>query len=155
MFIHIKGNQANIYRFGIGEEIYILKHYYKWENNEALILSKLSHPNIIKLQTSGLINGEQCVIMNYFEGKPLDKINNKISTQLDSVLSYFKKIGLKHRDLNPTSILVDGEDEIKIIDFGWASMPNIPLRQIVPPTINGYYSSDDDKAVEMLKEKFK
>ena len=105
--------------------------------NEIEILSKMDHPNIIKLfevyedpKYFYLIN-DLCT-----GGELLNKILNKkketpfnekeavnIFKQLVSAISYCHNINIVHRDLKPENILFVNDDinsPIKIIDFGFS-----------------------------------
>ena len=104
--------------------------------NEINILSKVDHPNIIRLYE--IFEDERYIslIMEYCQGGELfQKINDlaekdqsfsekeavKIFKQLMSAVSYCHSQGICHRDLKPENILFltkDPNSPIKIIDFG-------------------------------------
>jgi len=104
--------------------------------NEINILSKVDHPNIIRLYE--IFEDERYIslIMEYCQGGDLfTKINDlaekdqsfsekeavKIFKQLMSAVSYCHSQGICHRDLKPENILFltkDPDSPIKIIDFG-------------------------------------
>lgn len=96
---------------------------------ELSILKRVNHPNIIKLYE--LIETEKkiYIVTEYVDG---GELYQNIITQgkLDPGLakSYFYQIvqgikylhqnGIVHRDLKPENIIIDGNQTIKIIDFG-------------------------------------
>ena len=104
--------------------------------NEINILSRVDHPNIIRLYE--IFEDERYIslIMEYCKGGDLfKKINEladkdqsfsekeavKIFKQLMSAVSYCHSQGICHRDLKPENILFltkDPDSQIKIIDFG-------------------------------------
>ena len=104
--------------------------------NEINILSKVDHPNIIRLYE--IFEDERYIslIMEFCQGGELfQKINElaekdqsfsekeavKIFKQLMSAVSYCHSQGICHRDLKPENILFltkDPNSPIKIIDFG-------------------------------------
>ena len=104
--------------------------------NEINILSRVDHPNIIRLYE--IFEDERYIslIMEYCKGGELfKKINEladkdqsfsekeavKIFKQLMSAVSYCHSQGICHRDLKPENILFltkDPDSQIKIIDFG-------------------------------------
>ena len=104
--------------------------------NEINVLSKVDHPNIIRLYE--IFEDERYIslIMEYCQGGELfTKINDlaekdqsfsekeavKIFKQLMSAVSYCHSQGICHRDLKPENILFltkDPNSPIKIIDFG-------------------------------------
>ena len=102
--------------------------------NEAAILNKLNHKNIVRI-TDFIEEPEGLhLIMEYVEGRTLDKIIGKevgpipyekalpIFTQILEGINYAHKQGVIHRDLKPSNIIVTPENEIKITDFGIARM---------------------------------
>ena len=104
--------------------------------NEINVLSKVDHPNIIRLYE--IFEDERYIslIMEFCQGGELfQKINElaekdqsfsekeavKIFKQLMSAVSYCHSQGICHRDLKPENILFltkDPNSPIKIIDFG-------------------------------------
>jgi serine/threonine-protein kinase ULK/ATG1 len=98
---------------------------------EVDILSKLSHPNIIKLYESFYHNGilyivlEKCkselhtILKNDYCDLSLET-KNKWIIQLLSGLLYLHKNNIIHRDIKSQNILVSDDDNIKIIDFGFS-----------------------------------
>ena len=86
--------------------------------NEASLLAKLQHPNIVSLfdfseEESGLY-----LIMEYVEGIPLDEYIATVSGAVPSeraipimkkildAFSYAHKMGIVHRDIKPSNIII-------------------------------------------------
>ena len=104
--------------------------------NEINILSKVDHPNIIRLYEIFEDNRYISIIMEYCTGGDLfQKINElaekdqsfsekeavKIFKQLISAVSYCHSQGICHRDLKPDNIIFlnkEPNSQIKVIDFG-------------------------------------
>ncbi len=103
---------------------------------EALILSKLNHPNIVQLydfwdRPEGLF-----LIMEYVDGISLDryihrivrgplplKLATDIFLQVLDAFQYAHDQGIIHRDIKPSNILIRKEREYyqaKVLDFGIA-----------------------------------
>ncbi len=102
---------------------------------EADVISKFSHPNIIKLHNLVEKDNNIYLVMEYFPGEDLKKSQNKFSLlekieiieKIASTLSYIHEKDIIHRDLKPENILVkkNGEIDLKIIDFGLAYLTDI------------------------------
>jgi tRNA A-37 threonylcarbamoyl transferase component Bud32/tetratricopeptide (TPR) repeat protein len=98
---------------------------------ERQILATLSHPNIARLVDVGHREDSQpYLVMEYIEGKPIDvctagfSIRQKIVLFLKvcAAVGYLHRNLVVHRDLKPPNILVTGEGEPKLLDFGIAKM---------------------------------
>jgi serine/threonine protein kinase len=65
--------------------------------------------------------------MSYFEGKALDVVSLETKQAMEvfgrglKILSHIHARGIWHRDLCPRHILIDGDNNIMIIDFGAAT----------------------------------
>lgn len=96
--------------------------------NEARILSKLEHPNIIKVITAFSALGTAYYVMPYVSGTSLNKasvpmpeleILPMLSDLLDA-LEYLHSKKLLHRDIKPANILRSQNGTPILIDFGTA-----------------------------------
>lgn len=96
--------------------------------NEARILSKLAHPNIIKVITAFSALGTAYYVMPYVSGTSLNKasvpmpeseILPMLSDLLDA-LEYLHSKNLLHRDIKPANILRSQNGTPILIDFGTA-----------------------------------
>jgi serine/threonine protein kinase len=104
---------------------------------EASILSKLQHPNIVVLLDYGLIGGlpgeQYFMAMEYLRGETLaQRFRTKgrlgipeslnIAHQIGRGLREAHRLGFIHRDLKPSNIILVPEDDqhdiVKLVDFG-------------------------------------
>ncbi|CAD8127713.1 unnamed protein product [Paramecium sonneborni] len=99
---------------------------------ELEILSRLDHPNIIRVYEEYEDVNHFYFVMEYCKGGELfQKIKNNgilnerntqiIMRQLFSAVRYLHERGIIHRDLKPENLMLvsaDGEFDIRIIDFG-------------------------------------
>ena len=97
---------------------------------EEDIGSTLDHPGIMKVFKDE-DRGRVYLVMEWVDGRLLRQILNeskklpperalRIALGVCSALDYIHSHGVVHRDLKPENIMVDGQDRIKLIDFGLA-----------------------------------
>ncbi len=101
---------------------------------EALVLSKLNHTNIVKITDFIEDHNGIYLIMEFAEGRTLDKIIGKevgpipyekalpLFTQILEGINHAHQVGVIHRDLKPSNIIVSHNGIIKITDFGIAKL---------------------------------
>lgn len=100
-------------------------------SDEARLLSRLFHPNIVRFYNIDLIDGRLVMVMEYIEGESLRKrmnrgkpsVNEALSITLEvlSALSYAHNKNIIHRDIKPENILIDTSGKVKLTDFGLAT----------------------------------
>jgi len=94
---------------------------------EQRMLSKLRHPNVVKIYSGGVTEDSAYIAMEYFPGGDLRKrINAGIPE--GRALEYFRgiakglgaahEVGIVHRDIKPANILIRKDDTLAIADFG-------------------------------------
>jgi serine/threonine protein kinase len=97
---------------------------------EADIGQTLDHPGVMKVLADG-DRSRIYMVMEWVEGRLLRKALGeagkfpperaiKIAVAVADTLDYIHRNGVVHRDLKPENIMIDGEDRIKLIDFGIA-----------------------------------
>ena len=97
---------------------------------ERQILARLDHPNIARLLDGGDSEGLPYLVMEFVEGGPLlaaaatldlsERL--RLFRQILSAVSYAHRSLIVHRDLKPANILVSGDGEPKLLDFGIARL---------------------------------
>ncbi len=100
---------------------------------EAHAAARLSDPHLIPIHTYGEIDGRLFVDMRLIEGRDLQSVLNRgplaparavrIIEQVAKALHSAHKVGLLHRDVKPSNILLDDDDFAYLIDFGIARAP--------------------------------
>ncbi|HET7502321.1 MAG TPA: protein kinase [Kofleriaceae bacterium] len=122
--------------------------------DEAKVVVKLSHGNLIPVFDAGLVGGELFLAMDFVEGRDLRAVWNRcakkqvafpidvavyIVKELCRGLAYahsFPDLNLVHRDISPPNVLVSFTGEVKLTDFGLASS-TLKLEKTAPGIIYG------------------
>lgn len=103
---------------------------------ECILQTKLlDHPNIVKLLTVDIIEGNIFMVMEYIKGTDLETIlDEKDKLDIKTALKYFRQVlsalefahrhMVIHRDIRPSNILINEENNIKITDFGTSTLLN-------------------------------
>ena len=97
---------------------------------EQEIGQELDHPGVVKTY-DGESRSRLYMVIEWVDGQLLRSILNKegklpidlatnFALQICDALDTMHKHGVVHRDLKPENIMVDGQDRIKLIDFGIA-----------------------------------
>lgn len=121
------------------KEIQLPKNRSKLENSrrEAILLSRMKHPNIVAFREAFEADELLCIVMEYCSGGDLlQRIKQQKSNQFsaDNILKWFAEMcaGAKHihdqrvlhRDLKSKNIFLTDNGTIKLGDFGSACILN-------------------------------
>src|SRR6476659_3765825 len=98
---------------------------------EARSVAALSHPNIVTVIDRGEHCGRQYIVFEYIEGENLKRLIERrgpapvataleLAIQVARGLSFAHQQGLVHRDVKPQNVLLNGNNEAKVTDFGIA-----------------------------------
>ncbi len=99
--------------------------------NERQVLANFDHPNIARILDGGdTTDGMPFYVMEYVEGRPIDRYCDEEKLSLNDRLRLYQKLiaavhylhqnHVVHRDLKPSNVLVASDGTVKLLDFGIA-----------------------------------
>jgi serine/threonine protein kinase len=103
---------------------------------EIEVLRRLDHPNIVPILDYGSLGGLIYIVMPYYPHGTLDDLLDRglstgqgarIIDQVASALAYAHEKGITHRDVKPSNILLDGDGNAVLSDFGFAHITDSSL----------------------------
>jgi serine/threonine protein kinase len=98
---------------------------------EARAVAQLSHPNIVTVIDRGEDEHRQFIVFEYVDGENLKELIERtgrlpvrraleLAVQIGRALAFAHQAGLVHRDVKPQNVLLNGDGEPKVTDFGIA-----------------------------------
>jgi eukaryotic-like serine/threonine-protein kinase len=98
---------------------------------EARAVAQLSHPNIVTVIDRGDAEGHQFIVFEFIDGENLKELVTRtgplsarraveLAIAIADGLAFAHQHGLVHRDVKPQNVLLNGEGEAKVTDFGIA-----------------------------------
>ncbi|MBX9720717.1 MAG: serine/threonine protein kinase, partial [Candidatus Obscuribacterales bacterium] len=113
---------------------------------EAQFLSKIEHPNIVRVHAFGLVDDAvPYIVMDYVEGQNLESLvqeNGPLSVQqscdliekIADALHTAHQLGITHRDIKPGNIILANGDCPILLDFGVAKFSTASSEQGITKT---------------------
>ncbi|MBN1936460.1 MAG: protein kinase [Anaerolineae bacterium] len=99
-------------------------------DREVKVIARLEHPHILPVYDSGQVEQQLYLVMRFIEAGTLkDRLAdgpvslaeiNRILNQVGSALDYAHRLGVVHRDVKPSNILLDAHGDCYLTDFGLA-----------------------------------
>jgi predicted Ser/Thr protein kinase len=109
---------------------------------EYRALTRLDHPNVIRVYRYGMTEeGQPYLVMELLHGvpaqvrvkslgRPGDPVRTgeavRITMLVAQALEYLHARGIVHRDLKSSNVIVLGDGQVKVLDFGTARLLNTP-----------------------------
>ena len=108
---------------------------------EASLAGKLQHPHIVQIYDATVGEDMSYIVMEFIDGGTLERFCNpdallpidkavEIIFKCTRALDFANRLGVTHRDIKPANILLTGETDIKISDFGAALMASAEETQV-------------------------
>jgi len=100
---------------------------------EARLLDRLRHPNIVQVHSVDKVDGKVLIAMEYVPGVNLQELLRQqgklpvsqaldIAIQVLDALDYAHQNHTIHRDIKPGNILIRKDGVVKLVDFGLATI---------------------------------
>src|SRR5580765_2001093 len=101
-------------------------------HNELRVARQVSHKNVVRLYDLGDADGRRFLTMEYVDGEDLASLLRRIgripqdkaidlARQLCAGVAAAHERGVLHRDLKPANVMIDGQGNVRITDFGIAT----------------------------------
>jgi serine/threonine-protein kinase len=115
---------------------------------EARAVAALSHPNIVTVIDRGEHGGRQFIVFEYVDGDNLKQLMERrgpapvgtaleLAIQIARGLSFAHQNGLVHRDVKPQNVLLNGDGQAKVTDFGIARSMDVKRGMTTTGTVLG------------------
>lgn len=97
---------------------------------EARAIARLSHPNVVNIYRIGEVADQPYIAYELVPGRSLDRtvlplpwpIALRIAVGIARGLEAVHRAGIFHRDLKPANVVLSDAGDVKLIDFGLASL---------------------------------
>jgi serine/threonine-protein kinase len=107
------------------------EEYVERFRREARAVAQLSHPNIVTVIDRGEADGHQFIVFEFIDGENLKELVGRsgplpvrraieLAVAVAEGLAFAHQHGLVHRDVKPQNVLLNGDGEAKVTDFGIA-----------------------------------
>ncbi|HHN94228.1 MAG TPA: serine/threonine protein kinase, partial [Anaerolineae bacterium] len=106
---------------------------------EATVLARLHHPNLVRVTDFFEEGGNAYLVMDFVEGESLGEIIARMGAldekqvliwaqQLLDALAYCHARGVIHRDIKPQNVIINPDGQAVLVDFGLVKLwnPNDP-----------------------------
>jgi len=128
---------------------------------EEEIGQRIDHPGVMKVLANPH-RSQVYMVMEWIDGRLLRQILNeekklpieravRLTVRICEALEHIHANGVVHRDLKPENIMVDGEDNIRLIDFGIAG--NVGSRRLTFANFSQNLGTPDYISPEQVRGK--
>jgi serine/threonine protein kinase/tetratricopeptide (TPR) repeat protein len=126
-----------VIRTEVSNDPYLAQDVQRRFKRELLLARQVTHNNVVRIYDLGEVDGIKYITMSYVEGVDLATLLQKegklpvpralrMIRGVASGLRAAHRVGVVHRDLKPANIMIDEQDEARIMDFGIARSTSVP-----------------------------
>ncbi len=129
---------------------------------EAEIGNRINHPHVQHLYNTDEKRSQEYLVVEYIQGCTLRAVLEehapqllppeealRITMQICDALAYCHEHGVFHRDIKPENIMIEEDDNVKIIDFGIALLEG--ARRVTWRGLSSTVGTPDYMSPEQLK----
>lgn len=121
-------------------------------DQERALAERLEHPNVVRVVDGGMVEDRCFMVIEYVEGLDGWKVTRRLARQVETLpldqvlwivtetlsgLAYLhelrdeqgRPLGIVHRDVSPSNILISRQGEVKLGDFGIALISSAEVEQ--------------------------
>ncbi len=102
-------------------------------HSEVRLARQVAHKNVCRMYDVGEVDGLPFLTMEYVDGEDLSSLLRRIgrlpedkaldvARQLCAGLAAAHERGILHRDLKPANVMIDGQGQVRVTDFGLAAV---------------------------------
>src|SRR5712691_11981089 len=102
-------------------------------HREVRVARQVSHKHVCRVYDIGEIEGRHFLSMEFIKGEELSSLLRRIGSlpvdksiqlarQICAGLAAAHDVGVLHRDLKPANVMIDGDGNARILDFGLAGL---------------------------------
>jgi putative nucleotidyltransferase with HDIG domain len=117
--------------------------------NEARLVNRIGHPNIVEITDFGQVGSRYYIMMELLEGETLEERLERvgllsevhatqIALRVADALRAAHELGVVHRDLKPENVFLAHKpgqaDVVKVLDFGIAKLMHAPVKSVTATT---------------------
>ena len=132
----------------------------RYFQSEAALAGKLRHPHIVSIFDAGIDDAVYYLVMELVDGQPLARYCKPdallglaaivgVVYKVSKALEFANGIGVVHRDIKPANILVHGDFDIKVSDFGAAQLAHSEITQVSRVGSPAYMSPEQIEGEEV------